>query len=347
MNYLKNATPFIRLGQFLRSEAQRPLIEELIQRANQKNNWFTPPLVKAAIDAIAQNYLDESNLKTWLSAYQSASTQPQKVGVVMAGNVPAVGFHDALCVLISGHHLIAKLSSDDQVLMQFLLDKLIEIEPIWANRITIADRLNAADAYIATGSDNTARYFEYYFAKKPHLIRRNRTSVAVLTGHETPAELAALSQDILQYFGLGCRNVSKLFVPPNYDFRAFYEAIEPVADTYRNHHKYFNNYEYNRSVLLINREPHLDNGFLMLRENDALVSPISVLFFEYYENKTALAERLTAQAAKIQCVVSRPNEWEGSVPFGQAQSPSLSDYADGVDTMAFLGSIAFSSAPPV
>ena len=339
MNHLENTVPFIRLGEFLRSEAQRPLIEEVVQQANQKNNWFTPLLVEAALAAIAQNYLTKSNLETWLSVYPSVRTQPQKVGVVMAGNVPAVGFHDALCVLISGHHLIAKLSSDDQVLMQFLLNKLIEIEPTWANRITIAERLNAADAYIATGSDNTARYFEYYFAKKPHLIRRNRTSVAVLTGKETNTELAALGQDILQYFGLGCRNVSKLFVPLNYDFSPFYEAIEPLADTYRNHHKYFNNYEYNRSVLLINREPHLDNNFLMLRESDALVSPISVLFFEYYENKPALAKRLTAQAEKIQCVVAGSVEWEGSVPFGQAQSPTLTDYADGVDTMAFLGSL--------
>jgi len=340
MQHTKSIAPFVKLGKWLTSDSQRLAVEAIAQKAYLHSYWFTPPLIYQALGAIANQYLDEAKLVAWLSAYSfSEGAAPQKVGVVMAGNVPAVGFHDALCVLASGHHLMAKCSTDDRVLMAFLLEKLVEIEPELASRITFADRLNAADAYIATGSDNTARYFSYYFAQKPHIIRRNRTSVGILTGQETTAELAALGQDILQYFGLGCRNVSKLFVPENYDFTAFYEAIEPLSETYRYHHKYFNNYEYNRSVLLINQEVHLDNGFLMLRPSEALVSPISVLFYQVYNDQAALQQILAEKADKIQCVVSRGGWWPGSLPFGQSQQPTLTDYADGVDTMGFLASL--------
>ena len=340
MQHTKSIAPFIELGKWLTSDSQHLAVEAIAQKAYLHNYWFTPTLTRQALYAIANQYLDEAKLSAWLAGYAfSEITTLQKVGVVMAGNVPAVGFHDALCVLASGHHLMAKCSTDDRVLMTFLLDKLVEIEPALASRITFADRLNAADAYIATGSDNTARYFSYYFAQKPHIIRRNRTSVGLLTGRETSAELAALGQDILQYFGLGCRNVSKLFVPEGYDFAAFYEAIEPLSETYRYHHKYFNNYEYNRSVLLINQEPHLDNGFLMLRPSEALVSPISVLFHQTYHDEAALQQILAAQANKIQCVVSSAGWWPSSLPFGQSQQPTLTDYADGIDTMVFLANL--------
>lgn len=337
MENIKNRIkPFVALGKLLKTDA----VEEVIYRAHAQNNWFTPTNVGEALRAISEEYLDEQKLLAWLQQYPTllleSQPQPQKIGVVMAGNVPAVGFHDLLCVLLSGHHLMAKLSTDDRVLMQFLINKLVEIEPSFAEKITIVERLNAADAYIATGSDNTARYFEYYFSKKPNIIRRNRTSVGVLNGNENNQELEALGKDILQYFGLGCRNVAKVFVPSGYDFREFYEAIEYQHDNFVNHHKYFNNYEYNKSVYLINQEPHFDNGFLMARETASLVSPISVLFFEYYTSTAQLTEVLSQQEEKIQCIVSQNGWYPNSLPFGQAQSPTLLDYADGIDTMEFL-----------
>ncbi|TAE37261.1 MAG: acyl-CoA reductase [Runella slithyformis] len=337
MNIPQRIAPFVQLGELLKADYQQPGASALIQKSYLQNYWFTPAFTAQSLQAIAEHYLDADKLRAWLADYELAPVDvPQKIGVVMAGNIPAVGFHDALCVLISGHHLLAKLSTDDRTLLSFLLEKLVEIEPSLANRITLVERLNAADAYIATGSDNTSRYFEYYFAKKPHIIRRNRTSVGVLNGQETSTELAALGQDILQYFGLGCRNVSKVFVPEGYDFTPFYEAIEPLTDTYKHHHKYFNNYEYNRSVLLVNRETHLDNGFLIVRPSEGLVSPISVLFYETYASVSDLEEKMAAQADKIQCVVSSGGWFNGSLPLGCAQQPNLYDYADGVDTMQFL-----------
>ncbi len=335
-NITNQIKPFVALGKLLKTDA----IGDIVDRAYSQNHWFTPQFVRGSLQAIAEQYLNEEKLSAWISRYPSPSDSsdfvPKKIGVVMAGNIPAVGFHDLLSVLISGHHLMAKLSHDDRILMHFLIDKLVEIEPALSQRITLAERLNDADAYIATGSDNTARYFEYYFSKKPHVIRRNRTSVGILTGEETKEELEALGSDVLHYFGLGCRSVSKLFVPKGYDFSAFYEAIEPQMDYFRNHHKYFNNYEYNKSVYLINREPHFDNGFLMLRETDSPVSPISVLFYEYYNNEDELRVKLEAQAEKIQCIVSKEGRYSSGLSLGDSQKPSLFDYADGVDTMAFL-----------
>lgn len=332
----KRISPFIHLGKLLKSN----LIEEVVFKAYSHNHWFTPEFVSQSLRAVSEEYLEEEKLINWVETYSlqhsSSETDPKKIGVVMAGNVPAVGFHDLLCVLVSGHHLLAKISKDDRTLMLFFIEKLIEIEPEFAERISVVERLNAADAYIATGSDNTARYFEYYFSKKPHIIRRNRTSVGILNGNETKEELAALGRDVLQYFGLGCRNVAKVYVPEGYDFREFYEAIEPQHDYYVNHHKYFNNYDYNKSVYLINQEPHFDNGFLMTRETESLVSPISVLFYERYQSAAHLAELLATNEDKIQCIVSQKGSFPNSLPFGQAQSPTLFDYADGVDTMAFL-----------
>lgn len=335
-NLEKRIAPFVSLGKLLKTNA----IEEITYRAQSQNHWFTPEFVAESLRSIASAYLEEDNLRKWLQKYPaSEEVMPQKIGVVMAGNIPAVGFHDMLCVLLSGHHFFAKLSSDDRLLMLFLIQKLTELEPALAERITVAERLNDADAYIATGSDNTARYFEYYFSKKPHIIRRNRTSVGVLNGHETTEELDALGRDVLQYFGLGCRNVSKVYVPEGYLFDTFYETIEYKASTYINHHKYFNNYEYNRSVYLVNREPHFDNGFLMMRQSEALVSPISVLFYETYASTEELTAKLATQSEKIQCIVSQNGWFPNSLSLGQAQAPTLFDYADGVDTMAFLTSL--------
>ena len=215
----------------------------------------------------------------------------------------------------------------------------MEIEAEFKDKIIYVDRLNDADAYIATGSDNTARYFHYYFSKKPNIIRKNRTSVAVLTGTESTEELVNLGSDMLQYFGLGCRNVSHLFVPAGYDFTKFYESIQSFDQTYLNHHKYFNNYEYNKSVLLINRTLHYDNGFLMITENPSLVSPISVVYYETYEDIEDVQEEITRNREKIQCAVGNSHLLLDLLPFGKAQEPAISDYADSVDTMAFLSQL--------
>jgi Acyl-CoA reductase (LuxC) len=327
---------FVKLGQWLKHSLDNEELEEILVRTRLKNGWFTAANTQAALRAIATEFLDETKLRSWLSVYSIKERTHQRVGLVMAGNIPAVGFHDVLCVLLSGHKLLAKISADDQVLMSLFLDKLVEINPDWAGYIQLADRLNAADVYIATGSDNTARYFEYYFAQKPHIIRKNRTSVAILNGKESNDELALLGGDVLQYFGLGCRNVAKVFVPTGYVFDAFYEAIEPLATQYVYHHKYFNNYEYNRSVYLVNREPHFDNGFLMLRASEALVSPISVLFYEAYNSVETLTQTIDSQLSKIQYVVSQNGWYQQSGTLGSAQCPALTNYADGVDTMAFL-----------
>jgi hypothetical protein len=176
---------------------------------------------------------------------------------------------------------------------------------------------------IATGSDNTARYFEYYFRTKPHIIRKNRSSIAVLTGNETDDQLIALGKDVFSYFGLGCRNVSKLVVPEGYDFTRPLRLWEVYHDV-SNHHKYVNNYDYNKSILLINGTHHFDNGFALLTPNEALVSPISVL---YYATSADLA------SDKIQCIVGSGANY---IPFGTTQEPTLTDYADNVDTLKFL-----------
>jgi hypothetical protein len=335
---IQRVDAFINLGKFITDLQNEEVVQEWVEAANSRNNWFTPENVKKSLNAIATVFLDPVNLQNWADQYPEPLL-PKKIGVVMAGNIPAVGFQDALGVLVSGHTLLAKPSSDDHVLISALLNELVRIEPGFARRIQFVDRLNDADAYIATGSDNTARYFHYYFAKKPNIIRKNRTSVAVLTGSESTEELAGLGADVLQYFGLGCRNVSKLFVPAGYDFTKFYDSIQFMDKHFLHNHKYFNNYEYNKSIFLINRVPHVDNGFLMITESAALVSPISVLHYETYTDLNALKTQLEANAEKIQCVIGHRGQLAGSLPFGESQKPGLFDYADGVDTMEFLANL--------
>ena len=337
MNKNSSFNAFVELGLFLDDPEQLPTITEWAHRAHARNPWFTVASVLSALKSIAKQMLAEEKLRPWAQKYGSTSgAAPKKIGVVAAGNIPAVCFQDMLCVLMSQHDLLLKMSTDDSVLVNFLLQKLIEIEPEMAQRIEIAERLNAADAYIATGSDNTARYFEYYFAKKPHIIRKNRTSVGIVSGQETANELLLLGGDVLQYYGLGCRNVSKLFVPKDYNFVPFYDAIEPMSAVYANHYKYFNNYEYNKSVYLVNRQPHYDNNFLITTQSQNLVSPISVLFYDTYETVEELNAKIEVHADKIQCITSCEGWYGGSIPFGTAQEPSLTDYPDGIDTMAFL-----------
>ena len=327
---------FVALGDFLRSASAQPELTDIAQQANYKNNWFTPVNSLNALRSIADEFLTADKLTAWINQYPAEPLVPKKVGVVMAGNIPAVGFHDLLCVLMSGHKLMAKLSSQDFALIHYLIQKLKEINPAFTEWVEEADRLNAAEAYIATGSNNTARYFEYYFAKKPHIIRKNRTSVGLLMGEEGEDEFLKLGHDLSDYYGLGCRNVSTVLVPEKYDFIPLLRTLEPQVSIYLNNHKYQNNYDYNKSIYLINAVPHLDNGYLLVTESDKLVSPISVLYYQTYQTQADAAAWLTTRADQIQVVASAQGWYPGSTPFGQTQRPGLNDYADGVDTMAFL-----------
>lgn len=308
--------------------------QEWAQAAMSRNTWFNEENVSKALDGIIL-MLDERYLREWLYPYHLKQVTSQKVGVVMAGNIPMVGFHDFLAVLLSGHYLLAKLSSADEPLMKRLADMLVGIEPAFANQFEFVHLLKEADAIIATGSDNTARYFEYYFAKRPHIIRKNRSSVGILTGHEEEDDLQALGEDIFRYYGLGCRNVSKVLVPEGYAFDKFFEANAHRTNLL-DHHKYQNNYDYNKSILLVNRVPHFDNGFMLVQQSQGLVSPISVLFYDTFSSLTDLRQKLNAIKDKTQVVVSAHGWLEGSIPFGEAQRPMVWDYADGVDTLNFL-----------
>lgn len=307
---------------------------QIIEQAQAENPWFTEDNIHQAIQGVIR-YLDESKLRQWTKDLPETVPNPRKVGVVMAGNIPLVGFHDLLTVLISGHILMAKLSSKDTFLIRYIAGLLHEIEPRFQDHTIFAERLNGADAIIATGSDNSSKYFEYYFAHIPHIIRKNRSSCAVLNGNETDEDFIALGRDIFLYFGLGCRNVSKIYVPEGYNFS---QLIEPLS-AYSNvlyHHKYSNNYDYNKSIYLVNREPHYDSGFALFRKSSSLVSPISVIYYEEYSDQLMLNQIITANLDKIQCIVSKEGWYADSLEFGKAQEPELWDYADGVNTLAFL-----------
>lgn len=309
----------------------------LYTKASSFNNWFTKNSVELALHGV-RLFLDLKKLQNWVKPYQLEPVRRGKVGVVMAGNIPLVGFHDFLSVLISGHRLCVKFSSQDPFLPDYLGQRLIEIEPGFKPYIVVVDQLKGMDAIIATGSDNSARYFEYYFSGIPNIIRKNRTSCAILTGNETNENLMALGKDIFQYYGLGCRNVSKLYVPQNYDFKSLIECMRPFENIITNH-KYANNYDYNKSVYLVNKEPHLDTGFALLRKSADMVSPISVIYFEYYENGTDLEKKLAGQKDKIQCIVGEHKGESHTVAFGNSQTPGLKDYADNIDTLKFLEQI--------
>lgn len=336
MQYKKHIITFYQLGDYLLDESNTDSLLSLYSATRNENAWFTNDNVKLALDNIAKNYLNKTALESFAQKYNLAENlSPKKIGIVMAGNIPAVGFHDLLCVVLTGNIALLKLSSSDSVVMRFLINKLYEFDSTLKDFIKISDRLNDSEALIATGSDNTAKHFEYYFATKPRIIRKNRTSVAIIDGTENRIELANLGNDIFQYFGLGCRNVSKFYVPQNYVFDIFFESIE-YWSTIQLHHKYNNNYDYNKSIYLVNRVPHLDNGFLLLKQDDTLVSPISACFYEIYENENHLKTLIEEKSDKIQCIVSKGNKYEGSYNFGEAQTPKLEDFADGVDTMEFL-----------
>jgi hypothetical protein len=333
---------------FLNGEHYKPEEwEKIIQLTEQENPWFTKENIIKALQGILL-WLDKDVLNKWLSKYPQLNfedNKPLTIGVVMAGNIPLVGFHDFICVLLSGNIIHTKLSHSDKCLLPFLANKLIEIEPEWKDRIVFVEKLNTTlNAVIATGSNNTARHFEYYFKNLPHIIRKNRNGIAILDGTETGEELNLLGKDIFSYFGLGCRNVSKLYVPHNYNFDNFFRNIESYKDII-NHNKYHSNYVYNRTIYLMDGKVFTDNGFLAVINSTALSSPIAVLNFEEYENIEKLAEQLNEMREQIQCIVDSGRiiptllRYLVSLPWvklGETQSPSLLDYADGVDVMQFL-----------
>ena len=310
--------------------------EDLYFRASNSNPWFTHDSIDLAFKGI-RIFLDRDTLRTWTGIYQLPD-KSLRVGIVMAGNIPLVGFHDLLCVLVAGHKAVIKLSSQDNVLLKKLIEFLIEESPAFESQIELVDTLPVVDAVIATGSDNSARYFKKYFGKYPHIIRKNRTSIAILDGSETINDFESLGKDIFSFFGLGCRNVSKLLVPKGYKMQTLLDSLQGYKEI-ANHAKYFNNYEYNKAIYLVNKIPHLDTGFLLLKESSDLTSPLSVVYYEEYSDEEHLTNILKLYTDKLQCVVSQLKLDLVTVPFGQAQLPEIDDYADNVDTMNFLCSL--------
>ena len=353
MNIKQRIQAFVRLGCFLKQfdsefkadESVKDLNEkyaasfsELISIQKSHNGWFVESNVRKAVKAIADN-LTPQKLTDWLSDYNCETEPLNRVGVIMASNIPLVGFQDYLCVIISGNVLVAKLSKQDSLLLPFITKVLIDIEPNFSSRITFTEgKLENMDAFIATGSNNSARYFEYYFGKYPHIIRKNRNSIAVLDGKETTEELAFLGNDIFDYFGLGCRSVSKVFLPMGFNLDTLFGAIYPFHNIIENN-KYANNFDYNRVIYLMNQEPILENGFMLIKEDKGLASPIAVLFYEYYNSLDTVKTLIHQQRNEIQCIVTSKSLLDNSVPFGSSQCPTLSDYADGVDVMDFIISL--------
>ena len=325
---------FTQLGAFLNTLGEEEF-KSIAERAKIENPWFTEGNLRMAVSNLS-SYLEEKNLFQWLSAYPLTTHRPKTIALILAGNIPMVGFHDILCVLINGDTALIKLSSKDKVLIKWLTEKIIQLDSRFADKIKYTEQLKDFDAVIATGSDNSSRYFDYYFGKYPHIIRKNRTSVAVLDGTESESEMTQLGSDVFTYFGLGCRNVSKLFVPAGYKFDKLFESWESFFEVI-NHHKYFNNYTYQRTVLLLSNTPFLDNGFVLLQENEKFVSPISIVYYEYYNTTDELAEKLLSSRQKLQCIVGKTAS--ANVRYGQTQCPGLNDYADGVDTLGFLNKL--------
>ncbi|MFH0756513.1 MAG: acyl-CoA reductase [Bacteroidota bacterium] len=353
-----NVDPFInafsRLGEFLRQfpEHQKNNAPELahlnislydsfqsvLHREYVNNPWFTPDWVNRALFGIAR-MLDEEVLRKWLGPYRLSTRKDETVktvGLVLAGNIPMVGFHDILCVLASGHRILAKPSSRDDRLIRKTAEAISLIDPSLGGRITFSgDTLSGLDAVIATGSNNSARYFEYYFRDIPHVIRKNRSGVAVITGDESEEELAGIGEDIFTYFGLGCRNVTKLYVPESYDLKILMSAMDGFSHL-REYHKYMNNVEYYRTIYLMNRQDFLDNGVLLLKEDRAIASPVGVVFYERYSEIGTVKQQLKVRDEEIQCVVSISPGISKAIKPGTSQQPMPWDYADGVDTLRFL-----------
>jgi hypothetical protein len=352
MDLHKRIEAFTKLGEFLSQFESRGINERQdlpwnetfidpfriqVKRAFESNGWFTQDNVHFAFRSWSK-ILNEKSLSNWTSSYNLDNKVPKTIGVIMAGNIPLVGFHDFLSVLISGHRILVKQSSSDAFFLPLISKFLEVVEPGFKNYISFTEeKMENFDAVIATGSNNTARHFAYYFGKYPNIIRNSRNSAAILTGNESPEQLEALGEDIFRYFGLGCRSVSKLYVPKGYDFDPFFGAIFAYKDMIQ-YKKYENNYDYNKAVYLMSRFKLLENGFVMLKEDQSFASPIASIFYEYYDDLDELQEKLQAEEQSIQCIVS-DRLAKGHVQFGQTQKPELWDYADVVETLKFLSEL--------
>ena len=331
MNLQARIQAFTRLGKYLKKDIYNEALEEL-NLAKVLNPWFTEENISKALNAWSDQ-LKVDVLTAWLNPYKLKEvSSPKKILIIMAGNIPLVGFHDFLTVLISGHKVVVKMSSTDNVLLKVLIEKLISIAPEFKNFIAFIDDVKNRkfDAVIATGSDNSAQYFEYYFKCAKKIIRKNRRSVAVLDGAESNIEIKGLADDIFAYFGLGCRNVSKLFLPKGYDLNKLFEAFFPYSHLIE-HKKYGNNYDYNKAIFLMGSNKLIENGFLLMKEDKSLLSPVAMLYYEYYNDINNVEQFIQANADKLQCIVSKKD-----ISFGNTQKPNLWDYADGVDTVDFL-----------
>ena len=316
-----------KLGKYIISDEEKKCSESQ-NKAIQANAWFTEEHIQIALNNIVNEFLQKDKLEKWISNYKLPDT-PKNVGIVMAGNIPLVGFHDLLCGFLSGHHLTIKLSSKDNILLPHLVEKLTEWDPEVGRQIEFSEMLKGCDAYIATGSNNTARYFGQYFGKFPHIIRKNRTSIAILDGNESDEDLSKLADDVFVYYGLGCRNVTQLCLPEGYNFEKLMRAFEKYA-SFIDHNKYKNNYDYYLAIYLLNKVPYITNGSILLVENQLPFSAVSVLHYRFYNDKKQLEGEII-EHNDIQCIIGN-----GHTPFGKAQTPSLHDFADGVDTMRFL-----------
>lgn len=334
---MKTREALVRLGEWINTKD--PLLEKIKGEASVKNPWFTETNLDHMLSAVSKDFLDGEKLDDWLKKYSGSENCPSKVvALILAGNIPLVGFHDVLCVMISGHKALVKLSEKDDVLLPGLIGKMGEWYPAVLDQIKFVERLVGFDAVIATGSNQSARNFQKYFAKYPHIIRKNRSSVAILTGRETKGELLNLGRDIFSYFGLGCRNVSKIYVPQAYDFVPLLTTLNYFNEVV-NHSKYKNNYDYHLATAIINQQEYMSNDCLILLEEKSVASKVAVLHYEHYDDAQELMTELMNKD-EIQCVVSQIESANHSiVGFGKAQHPSLDDYADGIDTISFLQSL--------
>jgi hypothetical protein len=331
MTLQKRIDILVRLGDYMQNNSHEwRMVKE---KANRSNPWFVPEFIEMASDNIIRSFLQQNELKRWAKDYNipEENLHAAKVGIVMAGNIPLVGFHDMLCVFIAGHSQLIKLSSKDNILIRHLVSVMSGWEPEVDKLISFAENLKGCEAYIATGSNNSSRYFDYYFGKYPNIIRRNRTSIAIIDGQETVEELDKLADDIQSYFGLGCRNVTKLYVPKNYDFKDLLQALNKY-EYYQDFHKYKHNYDYQLALLMMGNKFYMTNGTILLSENDSLFTAISQVNYEYYNDIKDL-ETLRSNE-NIQCIIGHL-----AIPFGESQKPQLRDYADKVDTMKFARSL--------
>lgn len=312
-------------------------LRDKIQLAKLHNPWFTEENVWKALNGIKTAFLNRSALEDWAKAYDITNSNPQRIGLVLAGNIPAVGWHDIMCCFIAGHISVIKLSDKDRIIIPYLLDQLKVLDNRANQYFKIVDKLKDFDAIIATGSNNTSKYFHYYFDKYPHIIRSNRNAVAVLTGNESDEDILNLGHDIFTYFGLGCRNVSSCFVPKDFDWERYLEIWHEEYKTLAHHNKYKNNFDHNISLYILNKETFLNNGCLLVKEDPSTASRIASLHYQIYNDTERLAQTLRKLEDQIQCIVSNePIDGMATFLFGQAQTPSISDYADGVDTLSFL-----------